>query len=125
MIPEMGGWRAVSALPDVPSVDPDEARRNIEAGALLLDVREPDEWDTGRAPEATWIPMGDLAARQSELPDDRAIVVVCRSGARSARVTATLRGAGYGAVNLARGMQARAGAGYPACTPRGPPRTPP
>src|SRR5260370_9259192 len=100
MIPEMGGWRAVSALPDVPSVDPDEARRNIEAGALLLDVREPDEWDTGRAPEATWIPMGDLAARQSELPDDRAIVVVCRSGARSARVTAPLRGAPYDAANL-------------------------
>lgn len=111
----------MSTTPDVPAVDPGEARRRHETGAVLLDVREPDEWDTGHAPDALWIPMGDLGARQSELPDDRAIVVVCRSGARSARVTTALLGAGYDAANLAGGMQAWAAAGFPVVTDAGTP----
>ncbi len=109
------------STPDVPTVGPDEACGRLETGAVLLDVREPDEWDTGHAPDATWIPMGDLGARQGELPGDRAIVVVCRSGARSARVTGVLVGAGYDAANLAGGMQAWAAAGFPVVTDAGSP----
>ena len=107
-----GKLRAVSAAADVPAVDPVEACRRLEAGGMLLDVRETDEWDTGHAPEATWIPMGDLAARQDELAGDRPIVVVCRSGGRSARVTSALLQAGYDATNLAGGMKAWAAAGF-------------
>ena len=54
----------------------------VEDGALLLDVREADEWDAGHAPEAVWIPMGDLQTRVDELPRDRRIVAICRAGAR-------------------------------------------
>jgi rhodanese-related sulfurtransferase len=111
----------MSAAPDVPAVDPAEARRRLETGAVLLDVREPDEWDTGHAPEATWIPMGDVGARQAELSPDRPIVVVCRSGGRSAKVTSALRQAGYDATNLAGGMQAWAAAGYGVVTDGGEP----
>jgi rhodanese-related sulfurtransferase len=103
----------------VPAVDPAEARRRLETGAMLLDVRESDEWDTGHAPDATWIPIGHVAARQDELAGDRPIVVVCRSGGRSARVTSTLLQAGYDATNLAGGMQAWAGAGFSVVTDGG------
>ena len=88
---------------------------------MLLDVREPDEWAAGHAPDATWIPMGDLGVRQAELAADRDIVVVCRSGVRSGRVTATLRNAGYEATNLTGGMQAWAAAGWPVVTDAGDP----
>jgi rhodanese-related sulfurtransferase len=96
----------------VPEIDVDEAKRRVDGGALLLDVRNPDEWVAGRADGATWIPMGEIGARQDEIPTDRAIVVVCRTGARSSRVTAALVGAGYDATNIGGGMEAWAAAGY-------------
>ena len=111
----------MNAAPEVPAVDPPEAQRRLETGAVLLDVRESDEWDTGHAPDATWIPMGDLGARQDELASDRPIIVVCRSGGRSARATSALRQAGYDATNLAGGMQAWAAAGYRVVTDEGEP----
>jgi rhodanese-related sulfurtransferase len=113
----------VSGPAPVPAVDPAEAQRRVEAGAALLDVREPDEWTAGHAPESIWIPMGELAARQAEVPADRPIVVVCRSGARSARVTRALLDGGYDAANLAGGLQAWAKAGLPVVVDDGEPGT--
>jgi rhodanese-related sulfurtransferase len=89
----------------VPEVSAEDARRLVEAGAVLLDVREADEWDAGHAPEATWIPFGEIDARHGELPRDVTIVTICRSGARSHAVTAALLGAGYDAVNVGGGMR--------------------
>ena len=77
----------------VPEVSAEEGHHLVEAGAILLDVRETDEWDAGHAPEATWIPMGELQARVAELPRDGRIVAICRTGARSQAVTAALVGA--------------------------------
>ena len=77
----------------------------VEAGAFLLDVRELDEWDAGHAPEAIWIPMGELQARAAELPRDRRIVTICRTGSRSRVVTDALTQAGYDAVNVDGGMR--------------------
>lgn len=108
-------------MSETPAVDVAEARRRLDAGARLLDVREPDEWEAGHAPEATWIPMGDVDARQAELPADQPMLVVCRSGARSARVTTALVGAGYDATNLAGGMQSWDAAGLPVVTDAGTP----
>lgn len=71
---------------------------------LLLDVREPHEWAAGHAPTAVHIPMGQLGARQEELPTDRLIVCVCRSGNRSGTVTSALQRAGYLAENMEGGM---------------------
>jgi DMSO/TMAO reductase YedYZ molybdopterin-dependent catalytic subunit/rhodanese-related sulfurtransferase/glyoxylase-like metal-dependent hydrolase (beta-lactamase superfamily II) len=93
------------------------ARSVIDAGGLLLDVREPDEWDQGHAPQAVLIPMGEVQARRNELPTDRRIVVVCRSGGRSAAITDTLLSHGYDAVNLTGGMCAWAAAGLPIVSP--------
>jgi rhodanese-related sulfurtransferase len=73
---------------------------------LLLDVREPHEWDAGHIAGALHIPMGELNDRQDEIDQDRTIVAVCRSGARSGRVAAALSQAGYDVHNLEGGMQA-------------------
>lgn len=91
----------------VPSV----AVPDLPADAVMLDVREPDEWAAGHAPSARHLPMSDVPARLGELPDEDPLYVVCRSGARSARVVAYLAGQGYPAVNVEGGMQAWAGQG--------------
>jgi DMSO/TMAO reductase YedYZ molybdopterin-dependent catalytic subunit/glyoxylase-like metal-dependent hydrolase (beta-lactamase superfamily II) len=101
-----------NSIGDVPQVGARAAKIRIDSGALMLDVREPDEWYT-HAPGAMFIPMGRVGACRHELPRDRQIVVVCRSGGRSAAVTALLRRAGFDAVNLAGGMCAWASAGLP------------
>lgn len=109
--------------PDVDHVDPTEGRRRVDAGALLLDVRNPDEWHAGHAEGAAWIPMGELAERQEELPTDREIVVICKTGARSAQVAKALVAAGYGAVNVAGGSEAWQAAGLAIVTDDGRPGT--
>jgi rhodanese-related sulfurtransferase/glyoxylase-like metal-dependent hydrolase (beta-lactamase superfamily II) len=101
----------------VPEVGARAAKMMIDGGALLLDVREPDEWQMGHAPGALLLPMGELRARRAELADDRRLVVVCRSGGRSAAVTASLRAWGYDAFNLAGGMSAWAATGLPVVIP--------
>ena len=93
----------------VADISAEEGQRLVEAGALLLDVREADEWEAGHAPDATWIPLGDVQARIDELPRDRKIVAICRSGGRSRAVAGALLGVGYDAVNLDGGMRAWAG----------------
>lgn len=99
----------------IPALTVDEARARIDgdAGAVVLDVREPDEWNAGHVDGSTWIPMGELSARQPDIPDARPLVVVCRSGARSAKVTQALVAAGYDASNLVGGLQAWVEAGEP------------
>lgn len=86
-------------------------------GALVLDVREPDEWAAGHIEGATLIPLGELAARSGELPSDQDIVVVCRSGNRSAQGRDILRDAGFANVtSMAGGMNDWISAGQPYVT---------
>jgi DMSO/TMAO reductase YedYZ molybdopterin-dependent catalytic subunit len=98
---------------ETPQVGPRAAKALLDAGALLLDVREPNEWCIEHAPTAMLMPVGRVRTRQHELPRDRRIVVVCRSGGRSAAVTASLRRSGFDATNLTGGMCAWAAAGLP------------
>ena len=90
-----------------------EAAAMADNGVVLLDVREPHEWQAGHAPKARHIPLGQLACRAGELPHGRAVVTVCRSGARSARAAALLAGDGREVSNLTGGMRAWARAGLP------------
>jgi rhodanese-related sulfurtransferase len=107
----------------VPEVAPDAGRALVDGGALLLDVREPDEWEAGHASDARFIPLGALEARVGELAENPSIVVICRSGARSARATTFLVAQGFDAVNLAGGMRAWAAAGLDVVTDAGEPGT--
>ena len=93
----------------------------VTADAYLLDVREPEEWTAGHAPDAVHLPLGELPARLDDVPADREVVVVCRSGARSAQATVFLNRAGRRAVNLDGGMQAWAAAGRPMVSETGHP----
>lgn len=81
--------------------------------AVILDVREQREWDAGHAPAALHIPLGELPQRLAELPRDRRVVAVCRSGGRSSTAVKALRGAGLEAENLDGGMNAWRRAGLP------------
>ena len=103
----------------IEEVDPRTGQTMIEAGATLLDVRHAEEWDAGHAPDAVFLPLDQLGDRYTELAADRPIVVICRSGARSARATEALVGAGYNAVNLAGGMKAWVADGLPCITDTG------
>jgi rhodanese-related sulfurtransferase len=92
---------------------------DVPEGAALLDVREDDEWAAGHAPAAVHVPIGQVVARLDEIATavpDRPVHVICRSGGRSAQVTAYLRQAGWDAVNVNGGMRAWAAAGRPMVT---------
>jgi len=106
---------------EVPEIEVDDAARRVEAGAVLLDVREPDEWHAGHVVDARWIPMDAVAARQDELPTDEQLVVVCKSGGRSRKVVAALVQAGYDAASVVGGLKAWEAQGLPLVTDDGAP----
>lgn len=81
--------------------------------AYLLDVRDPPEWQAGHAPQAVHIPLGELAARASEVPGDRDVFIICRSGVRSAHAVLALNDAGWRTANVRGGMHAWQAAGRP------------
>jgi rhodanese-related sulfurtransferase len=81
--------------PSVPSVEP----AGVRTDATVIDVRERDEWQAGHIEGALHVPLAELTARVGELPDGE-LVVVCRSGHRSARAVAWLVHTGLDAVNL-------------------------
>jgi rhodanese-related sulfurtransferase len=100
-------------------VTPRRASSLLEQGAVLLDVREPDEWNEGHAPHAQHVPLRQLPTHLTHLPRDAHIVAVCRSGNRSATAAAFLKAAGFDAVNLVGGMRAWQRAGLPVVRPGG------
>jgi rhodanese-related sulfurtransferase/glyoxylase-like metal-dependent hydrolase (beta-lactamase superfamily II) len=106
---------------DVNQISPSEAAALVEAGAMIVDVREPEEWVAGHAPNSVLIPMGQVEKRLAELPAGARTLVVCRSGGRSAAITQLLTSRGFDAVNLAGGMRAWVEAGMPVITEAGEP----
>ena len=72
----------------------------------LLDVREDDEWTAGHIDGAQHIPLRALTERLSEVPKERTIVAVCRSGGRSEAAVRGLRKLGFEAENLEGGVNA-------------------
>lgn len=95
-------------MPDFESVPADRWEDwSSENDAIILDVRRPDEWELGTLPGSTLISMNEIVDRVSDLDRGRAVLCVCRSGARSAQVAAYLSTAGFPRVaNLAGGVKA-------------------
>jgi adenylyltransferase/sulfurtransferase len=85
--------------------DVKELKRKIDAREdfFLLDVREPNEFQIGRIPGSTLIPLGEVPQRVSEIPRDKEIVVHCKMGGRSARAATFLRQQGYKNVKNLKG----------------------
>jgi rhodanese-related sulfurtransferase/glyoxylase-like metal-dependent hydrolase (beta-lactamase superfamily II) len=110
----LGGYTAWSTgnIPaTLPVIDVDAA--SVDADAFFLDVREDNEWEAGHAPAAQHIAMRDLPDHLDEFSDGRRIVVICRSGNRSGKVTAWLLNHGIDAVNMTGGMQVWEKSGLP------------
>jgi rhodanese-related sulfurtransferase len=98
-------------MSDIENVDVARALELLDDGALLLDVREDDEWNAGHAEQAQHIVLASVPDQVDDLPRDRVIVCVCRSGGRSARAGQFLKEQGFDAVNLSGGMTAWHAAG--------------
>ena len=92
----------------VPTLKPVDVQEKLKNGnrPLLLDVREKQEMREGYISGAKLIPLGQLRNRMKELPKDREIVCVCRSGNRSRSAAKQLIAAGYSASNMKGGMLA-------------------
>ena len=101
-------------MSDTPEISVEEAQKRLEAGALLLDVREQNEYDEERIAGSRLLPLSELMARyEDEVPQGREIVAQCRSGKRSAQATEFLRSQGYDVTNMMGGILAWQGAGLP------------
>lgn len=91
-----------------------DAYTKYQNGAFFLDVRTPEEWNQFHAPNSTLIPLDQLSSRLNEIPKDKEIVVVCRSGNRSAQGRDILLNAGFAQVtSMQGGLTDWQAAGYP------------
>ena len=99
--------------PVVPEVQVDELADARAEGGLLIDVREPEEYETVHVPGATLIPLGEVVARVAEVPRDQPVYVICATGNRSAKATQWYRMQGIDARNVAGGTKAWVEAGKP------------
>ncbi|WP_028548702.1 rhodanese-like domain-containing protein [Paenibacillus sp. UNC451MF] len=93
------------------TIDPrsfvDKLNRKDLGDSLIIDVREPMEWDYYHLDEASLIPMNTIPGRLAELPRDRTLYIVCAHGVRSANVCYYLREQGYeDVINVEGGMAA-------------------
>jgi rhodanese-related sulfurtransferase len=94
-------------------VSRDEARKLIDEGAQVIDVRTDHEWEAGRIAGATHLPLAELAQRAGEIDRERPVLLYCRGGNRSTMATAALADAGYDAAKLGEGIVGWADAGLP------------
>ncbi len=92
------------AMADQPlEVDLDAFAAAHARGAAVLDVRQPDEYATAHVPGAVLIPLGELEARQSEVPEGDPLYVICAAGGRSLTAATALAATGRSAVSVAGG----------------------
>ena len=102
-------------MPDVPAVSAEEAAEMVDTGALLIDIREQNEWQVIRIPGADLKPLSEIQQWFEDLPRDQDIILQCRSGNRSAQAThALIHQAGFDRVfNLTGGIIAWHSANLP------------
>lgn len=100
-----GGFALFAPRAQSSFADPAKVQQLVKEGALLVDVRSPQEFSSGHIKGAKNIPVSEVATRLKEFGDtQKPIVVYCRSGARSARAQSTLKGAGFTQVYNLGGM---------------------
>lgn len=104
--------------PKIEDVAPEEARALQDGGAVLLDVRESDEWRAGHAPNAVHVPLAEVDGSVAEFPG-QTVLTVCRGGGRSAMAAQLLAAGGIDVRNVAGGMTAWADCGLPVVTDEG------
>jgi rhodanese-related sulfurtransferase len=115
LILQFGNRNAATNIGSLPgTVGVSEAYTLYQNGAFVLDVRTQEEWNEFHAPNTTLIPLDQLASRLNEVPRDRQVVVVCRSGNRSQQGRDILLNAGFEQVtSMAGGLNEWRASGYP------------
>lgn len=101
---------------ELTEIDVVELATRLDGGAVVVDVREADEYVEGHVPSARLVPLSELAERVDEIPDDTTVLVVCKVGGRSARACEHLAATGRDVVNVAGGTVAWIDAGLPVVT---------
>lgn len=91
---------------DVPEIGVDELDLRLRAGAVLVDVRQPDEYEAGHVPAARLVPLSVVPEHVDSFTGTPELLVICRSGARSRTACEFLLGQGLSAVNIAGGTLA-------------------
>jgi phage shock protein E len=99
--------------PSAAALDPAHFEQMIAAGATLIDVRRPYEFEGGRLAGAENIEMNELTAAADSIPRDRPLLFYCRRGNRSAMAAEAFRQAGYDAHHLGGGIEAWVADGRP------------
>jgi rhodanese-related sulfurtransferase len=107
--------------PVVAQTDVADLPAEFGPAAVLLDVREDDEWRRGHAAGARHIRMGEVPTRVDEIDPQAKLYVICKAGGRSQKVAEYLARNGYEPVNVSGGMLAWANAGRPVVTDDGGP----
>lgn len=99
----------------IPTLSPGEAQARLQSNArpIVLDVRQPYEYEAGHVRGARLVPLNRLAQEVASLPTDRPVLCICRSGSRSATATRQLVAAGFDCYNVQGGMLAWQRAGLP------------
>jgi rhodanese-related sulfurtransferase len=106
-------WAMLTSVPFIQEMDVNTLELR-SAETIVLDVREPEEYEHGHVPGAINLPQADLASRLDELPQHRPLALICRSGARSLRAAQFLRQVGFEQVlNVQGGTEAWRAAGKP------------
>ncbi len=102
-------------LDSVRTVTPEETRALISAGAVVIDVRDPNEFDAGHLKDAENLSLnqGDFEAALPTLSKDDTYILYCRSGNRSAQAAAMMKAAGFTKVGDAGAFTTLAAAGIP------------
>lgn len=94
-------------MSNLPEIDIFETQKRVADGAVLVDVREQNEYDEAHIPEAKLIPLSEFTSKYDTLPKDKPLIMQCRSGARSAQATQYLLDNGYeDVVNMTGGILA-------------------
>lgn len=103
----------------VGSISPAEAYQRLQARpeVVIVDVRQPVETRSGTVPGAVLIPLTEFGRRLDELPRDRPLLTICRSGHRSPLAARQLKQAGYDVTDVDGGMMAWERAGLPIVPP--------
>ncbi|MGI8683805.1 MAG: rhodanese-like domain-containing protein [Acidimicrobiales bacterium] len=102
--------------PEAPEVDTARLADALDEGAVLIDVRMPDEYVEAHVPGAVLIPLPELSERTDEVPTGTQIFVICAGGGRSLAAAAALNNAGWDTVSVAGGTRAWVAEGRPVRT---------
>jgi rhodanese-related sulfurtransferase len=98
---------------EIPEIGVEALADRLDGGAVVIDVRTPEEYAEAHVPGAVLLPLNELPERVEHLPEADELLVICRSGQRSRSACEFLINSGRAAVNVAGGTLAWIDSGRP------------